>query len=110
MTRLPNSMIRLLDYPITRLPNHFLGRRVARALKLRVRLEMLALLLRQRARQFDLDYRVEVAELAGLADDRHSVTLQPEHLSVLRRRGNPQSERFPRERGHLDFAAEDRRR
>ena len=47
---------------------------------------------------------------SGLADGRHAVALQPEHLAVLRRRRNLQPQRLAAERRHLGLAAEHRGR
>ena len=58
-------------------------------LQLRQRLEMLALLRRQRPGQLDVDGRKQVAALLRLAAERHPVALQPEHLAVLGRRRAP---------------------
>ncbi len=67
---------------------------------------MLALLLAQRPRQLHVDDGVEVAALVGLADDRHAVSLQPEHLAALRRLRNLQADRAG-DRRHVRLAAED---
>src|SRR6266576_2370331 len=57
-------------------------------------------------RQLDVDRRVQVAVLVGLARDRHTVSLQPEYLRVLCRRRNLESERLTAKRLHFGFAAE----
>src|SRR5437773_2205461 len=71
---------------------------------------MCSLLRRQVPRQLDVYCRIQIAVLAALPDRRHAVTLQPEHLSILRRRWNLEPERLAAERLDVHLAAEHRRR
>ena len=81
-----------------------------RAFELLQRLEVCALFRRERPRQLHIDRRVQIAVIVRLANRRHAVPLQPEHLAVLRRRGNLQSHDLAAERPDLGLAAEHRRR
>src|ERR1041385_2927287 len=70
---------------------------------------MRALFRGQLRRELNFDARVDVAFLlAVLADCRHAISLQSEHLPVLRQRRDLQADRFAGERRHFDFAAEHR--
>src|SRR5688572_10531672 len=59
--------------------------------------------------QLHLDAGVEIALLVGFAHGRHAITLQPEHLSVLRHRRDAKPGRFAGERLYIRLAAEHRR-
>ena len=60
--------------------------------------------------QLDVDGRVQITTLLRLAHRRHSVTLQPEHLRLLRGGRNPEAERLSGECRDVDFTPEDGRR
>src|SRR5438445_300647 len=72
------------------------------------RLEKLSLLLGQRARQHHVGSGIQITGLIRLADLRHSLTLQPEHLSLLCCRRDLQSQRATRERRDFCVSAKDR--
>ena len=50
--------------------------------------------------QLHVDRRIEIPGLGVLADRRHAVALQAEHLAVLRRRRDLQAQRLAGERRH----------
>src|SRR5215470_376291 len=62
----------------------------------------------QLTRKLHIGGRKQIAVLCGLADDRHAVAFEPEHLSVLRRRRNLQPQGFSGDRLHVHLAAKDR--
>ena len=52
----------------------------------------------------------EIAGLVGMIHGRHSMALQPKHLSILRTSGDLQPQRFAGQRFHLRLTAKDRGR
>src|SRR2546427_705839 len=71
---------------------------------------MFPLIGRQLARKLDVNRRVKITGLIRMVDGRHSVPLEPKHLTVLRAERNLQSQRFATERFHLSLATEHCRR
>ena len=75
----------------------------------RQRLVVLPLLLRQRAGKLDVHRRVQIPAFVRLADGRHAVSLEAEHLAALRGFRNLEPHRSG-DRRDLRLAAEHRRR
>ena len=73
--------------------------------QLRQRFVMLALFLRQRARELDLHRGVQVAAVVRFPDGRHAVPFQPEHLPALGRLRDLEPDRAG-DRRDLRLAAE----
>src|SRR6478735_804281 len=84
------------------------GAVLLRRFSLRERFPVLAFAFRHSRRQLRLDARVEIALVLALADRRHAVALEPEHLSVLRQRRDAEPSRLAGERLHLRLAPENR--
>src|SRR3954470_5166841 len=83
---------------------------VLRGFTLCQRFPMLAIAIGYRGRQLCFDASVKIAFLVRLPNRGHAVALQPEDLTVLRQRRNPQSRGLAAERLHLRLAAQHRRR
>src|SRR5262245_50763952 len=72
--------------------------------------EMLSLLRGHLAGQLHVHRGVQVAFLIRLAERRHSVSLEAEHLAVLRRLRDAKAERSALKRWNVGLATENRRR
>lgn len=79
---------------------------LGRALQFVERLVVLPFLGCEVRGQLHFDARVEISPVVWLADGRHAVALEPEHLAVLRQRRDSQPRRLAGERLNVRLTTE----